>query len=333
MGFDINYIIGNVDEELICPICTDVLEEPLQSLHCEHAFCKDCIEQWMKQKTLCPVDRSELLPSHLAPASRLMRNMLGRLKIKCPYSVHECPSEMSLAEYRAHVDTCQYNPKVIVECKSCLMKVPKDELADHSCIQELRNLVQSQAKELAVLKDTQLSHEQRIGAQCRELELLQFYIAAMRSTSPVMGSVGDQLDHYALSHWSARLPQARVSNWGSVVSTPDNHMHLMVRDSLRASGCPMHLLNVMVEQCHEQRWPAAMATLESRNGNHNQMSQFVIRLIKPLATGRPCLCIFGVDNYHMPDNLRPMLAITMIFVESVEETSEDMFSPFEVLLN
>ncbi len=30
MGYDINRFEGNVDEELICPICSQILEEPVQ---------------------------------------------------------------------------------------------------------------------------------------------------------------------------------------------------------------------------------------------------------------------------------------------------------------
>jgi hypothetical protein len=30
MGFDLNRFEGDVDEELICPICSQVLEEPVQ---------------------------------------------------------------------------------------------------------------------------------------------------------------------------------------------------------------------------------------------------------------------------------------------------------------
>ena len=30
MGYDINRFQGDVDEELLCPICSGVLEEPLQ---------------------------------------------------------------------------------------------------------------------------------------------------------------------------------------------------------------------------------------------------------------------------------------------------------------
>lgn len=30
MGFEINRFTGEVDDELLCPICSGVLEEPLQ---------------------------------------------------------------------------------------------------------------------------------------------------------------------------------------------------------------------------------------------------------------------------------------------------------------
>ena len=36
MGYDINRFQGDVDEELICPICSGVLEEPLQVIELCH---------------------------------------------------------------------------------------------------------------------------------------------------------------------------------------------------------------------------------------------------------------------------------------------------------
>ena len=39
MGFDLQRFPNGVDEELICSICSGVLEDPLQAPTCEHAFC------------------------------------------------------------------------------------------------------------------------------------------------------------------------------------------------------------------------------------------------------------------------------------------------------
>ena len=44
MGYDVARFMGDVDEELLCPICSGVLEDPLQAPECEHAFCMGCIQ-------------------------------------------------------------------------------------------------------------------------------------------------------------------------------------------------------------------------------------------------------------------------------------------------
>lgn len=41
MGFEITRFHGDVDEELVCPICSGVLEEPLQV----HNLCTKVIDQ------------------------------------------------------------------------------------------------------------------------------------------------------------------------------------------------------------------------------------------------------------------------------------------------
>ncbi|EDW88341.1 E3 ubiquitin-protein ligase NRDP1 [Drosophila yakuba] len=320
MGFDVNCIVGHVDEELICPICTDVLEEPVQSAECEHAFCRACIDKWMLQKQICPVDRSVLLSSHLVPVSRLMRNMLARLKIKCTFSQSGCAQMLSLEEFRTHVAACEHNPKVVVECsKGCGMKVPKDEMSRHNCVFELRERVEQLVKEVSDLKQKQEDLEVENSSQRRELELFQYYIAALRSTNPVMRNIGDQLDRYSLMQWGNGLRLATVHTWGSLISTPDTPMHHMVRDVLRASGCPMHMLNMMVDRCHEDRWPEGLMTLDDRRENQHRMSEYVTRLVPGLVTGKPCVVVLAGDNSHMPENLRPSLGLVMIFVDGVDE--------------
>ena len=65
MGFDVNRFEGEVDEELICTICSCVLEDPLQAPQCEHAFCSACINEWLTRQPTCPVDRAAISPTDL----------------------------------------------------------------------------------------------------------------------------------------------------------------------------------------------------------------------------------------------------------------------------
>ena len=64
MGFDIERFVETVNEGLLCCICRDVLEEPLQS-PCEHAFCSSCIQAWLVAECTCPEDRQPLTSSQL----------------------------------------------------------------------------------------------------------------------------------------------------------------------------------------------------------------------------------------------------------------------------
>ncbi|XP_017037313.1 E3 ubiquitin-protein ligase NRDP1 [Drosophila kikkawai] len=324
MGFDLNSIVGVVDEELVCPICSDVLEDPVQSSGCEHAFCRACIEKWMLEKQICPVDRSDLLRCHLVPASRLMRNMLSRLKIKCSFGDSGCLLHLRLEDYRLHVASCEYNPKVAVECSNgCGMKVPKDELAKHNCILELREMVKRQQGEIVDLKKAQGSLDLRIVTQRRELELLQYYVTALRSSNPMLRNIGEQLDRYSLMQWGNGLSLATVRNWGSLISTPDNPMHVAVRECLCSCGCPMNLVNLMVDRCHEEHWPDGLINLDVRRENFHRLPLYVTHLLPSLATGKQCVVVLGGDNTHMPENLRPVLGLVMIFVDGVEEVQQD----------
>ena len=64
MGNEIGRFDEEVDEELICCICSRVLDDPLQVPHCTHAFCAGCINEWLTYQPTCPVDRS-LVTFHL----------------------------------------------------------------------------------------------------------------------------------------------------------------------------------------------------------------------------------------------------------------------------
>ncbi|GFR03934.1 e3 ubiquitin-protein ligase NRDP1 [Trichonephila clavata] len=99
MGYDIARFQGEVDEELICPICSSVLEEPLHAPQCEHAFCKSCINEWLSRQPSCPVDRQPLTPNDLKPVPQV------------------------------HKEECEHNPKRPVPCEQgCGLVIPKDEL-------------------------------------------------------------------------------------------------------------------------------------------------------------------------------------------------------------
>lgn len=155
MGYDLDRFTGDIDEELKCPICCGVLEDPVQGSKCEHAYCKKCIIEWMKTSESCPVDRQSLKVSQLQPIPRIVRNLLNHLLIKCDFVTHGCREVISLEELTNHRSICCKNPEFPVPCpRSCGALVPKNILDKHDCVRELRELLCYQQKEINELKST-----------------------------------------------------------------------------------------------------------------------------------------------------------------------------------
>ncbi|CAL8256919.1 unnamed protein product [Boreogadus saida] len=71
MGFDLERFVGYVNDGLLCCVCRDVLERPLQA-PCEHAYCSACISSWLLHHHSCPEDRTPLDVGSLKPLYREM---------------------------------------------------------------------------------------------------------------------------------------------------------------------------------------------------------------------------------------------------------------------
>ena len=85
MGWNIGRFIDidRVLDDFICVICTDVVENPVQT-PCEHIFCRDCIMEWLiSGKNSCPVDRKPLKLDNLNPVNRMTIQLLNKLIIRC----------------------------------------------------------------------------------------------------------------------------------------------------------------------------------------------------------------------------------------------------------
>ena len=92
MGWDINRFPDkhNIIDSLICSVCTDVVEDPVQT-PCEHCFCRACITQWLQEgHNSCPVDREGLTLNSLKPLNRMTRQVLNKLNVYCKNYTEGC---------------------------------------------------------------------------------------------------------------------------------------------------------------------------------------------------------------------------------------------------
>lgn len=137
MGYDIERFVGYVNEGLLCSICRDVLEDPLQA-PCEHAFCTACIHGWLVHHSNCPEDRQVIDVSLLRPLYRYMKNDLNRLQLHCRNREYGCEMVCSLESIDRHERECEYSQ---IPCSNagCTVQIERRNLDGHLAVCEFRS--------------------------------------------------------------------------------------------------------------------------------------------------------------------------------------------------
>ncbi|KAI1294943.1 E3 ubiquitin-protein ligase NRDP1 [Halotydeus destructor] len=111
MGFDtIRFVDLNPDleEEFTCVICCGIIREPVVT-QCGHTFCRNCVTRWIKTERNCPVCRKPC--SKLCKPPVIIKNLLGRMKIRCEHEDKGCTEIMTLDSLRHHLKICDFRPK------------------------------------------------------------------------------------------------------------------------------------------------------------------------------------------------------------------------------
>ncbi|XP_019343388.1 ligand of Numb protein X 2 [Alligator mississippiensis] len=90
-----------VDDELICHICLQPLLHPMDT-PCGHTYCFRCLENFMQERNFCPMDRKKLCFQHCRKSSLLVRNLLDKLIVLCPFHTL-CQETMQRCQLEAHL--------------------------------------------------------------------------------------------------------------------------------------------------------------------------------------------------------------------------------------
>lgn len=105
MGRDLEQFVHpeRISSQLICPICTMVLKNPVQT-STEHLFCEEELLEWMTRSNLCPITKTALDPSQIRKPSRIILNMLAELQIYCNYRGKGCKWIGTEEHLQSHLD-------------------------------------------------------------------------------------------------------------------------------------------------------------------------------------------------------------------------------------
>ena len=102
---NINNIIENdifklFKDSVTCPLCHNILINPIMCMKCDGTFCKKCIDDWEKKNLKCPNNCNE--PNY--QQNSIKNDILYKLKFKC----EECEEEIYYNEMKNHIDKCTH---------------------------------------------------------------------------------------------------------------------------------------------------------------------------------------------------------------------------------
>ncbi len=192
--------------------------------------------------------------------------------------------------------------------------MPKDELKDHNCVKELRVLICEQQTRIADFEAEIKEHKFILNEQKRELQLLKEFMRAMRLSNPTIRTLAEQMEQDEVVRWANSLQPARVTRWGGMISTPDAVLQAVIRRALSESGSPLHVINELMENTHERRWPPGLSTLETRQLNRRQYDNYVCRRVP----GKQAVIVMKCENEHMDPDLVLDPGLVMIFAHGIE---------------
>ena len=170
-GYEDNRFENTVSQSFHCPICLNVLKEPVMCRRNQHYFCTSCITRHLGNSSTCPTCMEELTVETLTQASRIATDYLSELRICCDYSSRGCREVMLLNNLQRHVAICGFSP---VKCSNdgCNMMVNKRDKVHHEtevCRRLKCHDCAELKKEVTEMKDHVAAQTHQIAAQTHQI--------------------------------------------------------------------------------------------------------------------------------------------------------------------
>ena len=99
--------LEDVSTYLYCTICGEIFKDPVR-LHCGHTYCKECITDWSKKNSICPLCRMTFNIDYIQ-RDLIGYNMVNELLVYCVNK--GCCWKDKLFNLNEHVKLCNFDPK------------------------------------------------------------------------------------------------------------------------------------------------------------------------------------------------------------------------------
>eukprot|EP01006_Ploeotia_vitrea_P051941 TRINITY_DN67620_c1_g11_i1.p1 TRINITY_DN67620_c1_g11~~TRINITY_DN67620_c1_g11_i1.p1 ORF type:complete len:574 (-),score=54.36 TRINITY_DN67620_c1_g11_i1:200-1921(-) len=110
MPFPLSHVLTSEEliSEFLCKICMQLVDYPVYT-RCTHVFCKNCLQQWVEQKSTCPTCNATLNyrdVGELKAACPLAWRILNKVQCKCPLE-NGCEWKGDYSELEAHMTSSE----------------------------------------------------------------------------------------------------------------------------------------------------------------------------------------------------------------------------------
>lgn len=144
VGYSREWIVGQVDDRYICPICYEVLRNPRQCKN-GHNCCEVCLHQLMMIKKECPICKCVLDDENVGInilAKSIVDDMVSKCYVEEEGWLHEddaCMWTGPLHSREGHISACQFRSPVTCPwdmgegegCIGCIGQYSRGGLRDH----------------------------------------------------------------------------------------------------------------------------------------------------------------------------------------------------------
>lgn len=125
------YYVDDIDRNLMCVVCKQLLVNPIMIQACGHILCEFCVNHRLKPiKAVCPGGTTECVPiddntevSTYSPAIL----QINKLMVYCKYYHCGCKETMMSKDYRDHTEGCSHR----TICEYCDKPVRDDLMTEH----------------------------------------------------------------------------------------------------------------------------------------------------------------------------------------------------------
>ena len=171
-GYDEERFVTTISRNFLCLICFNVLKDPVLCPRNQHCFCRGCITKHLENSQRCPTCADELTEETLTVPSRMVKDYLDELKIRCVYHDRGCEEIVQLQHLDQHEDSCGFTPAVCTNpgCGATLnmrdLTIHESELCEyrklkcHSCGEMTKTLADVE-KRLARMETNQENNQKK----------------------------------------------------------------------------------------------------------------------------------------------------------------------------